>query len=110
MAKKSGGHVAAKAPFDFEAQDISISKLLLDPNNYRFLDGKKFKKKAANRFHEESVQTRLSKSLSSTMSSTNLSTRSSPMATFRWSASSSFLIPRNQAFSWWWRETAGWQR
>jgi ParB-like chromosome segregation protein Spo0J len=56
MAKKSGGHVAAYAPFDFEAQDISVSKLLLDPNNYRFLDGKKFKKKAANRFHEESVQ------------------------------------------------------
>jgi hypothetical protein len=56
MAKKSAGHVAANAPFDFEAQDISISKLLLDPNNYRFLDGKKFKKKAANRFHEESVQ------------------------------------------------------
>ena len=27
-----------------------------DPNNYRFLDGKKFKKKAANRFHEESMQ------------------------------------------------------
>ena len=56
MAKKSGSHVATNAPFDFEAQDISISKLLLDPNNYRFLDGKKFKKKAANRFHEESVQ------------------------------------------------------
>jgi hypothetical protein len=56
MAKKSGGHVAKSAPFDFEARDISISKMLLDPNNYRFLDGKEFKKKAANRFHEESVQ------------------------------------------------------
>jgi hypothetical protein len=47
---------AAKAPFDFDAQDIDLSKLLLDPNNYRFLDRRKFKKKAANRFHEDSVQ------------------------------------------------------
>ena len=46
----------AAKPFDFEPRDISISKLLLDPNNYRFLDRKKFKKKAATRFHEESVQ------------------------------------------------------
>ena len=57
MANKSGSKpTEARAPFDFDAQDISISKLLLDPNNYRFLDRKKFKKKAANRFHEESVQ------------------------------------------------------
>jgi hypothetical protein len=47
---------AAKAPFDFEARDIALSKLLLDPNNYRFLDRKKFKKKAATRLHEDSVQ------------------------------------------------------
>ena len=46
----------ANKPFDFLGQDISISKLLLDPNNYRFLDRKTFKKKAANRFHEMSVQ------------------------------------------------------
>jgi ParB-like chromosome segregation protein Spo0J len=46
----------ARAPFEFEGQDISVSKLLLDPNNYRFLDRKKFKKKATNRSHEESVQ------------------------------------------------------
>jgi hypothetical protein len=46
----------SKAPFDFEAQDIPVAKLLLDPNNYRFLDRRKFKKKAATRFHEESVQ------------------------------------------------------
>lgn len=57
MDKKSAGQKArVTAPFDFEAHDISVSKLLLDPNNYRFLDRKKFKKKAANRFHEESVQ------------------------------------------------------
>lgn len=46
----------ASAPFEFDAKNISISKLLLDPNNYRFLDRRKFKKKAFNRFHEDSVQ------------------------------------------------------
>jgi len=59
MAKKSSRQAAtsgAKAPFEFEGQDISVSNLLLDPNNYRFLDRKKFKKKAANRSHEKSVQ------------------------------------------------------
>jgi hypothetical protein len=57
MAKKTVDQAApVKAPFDFEAQDISVSKLLLDPNNYRFLDRKKFKKKSANRFHEDLVQ------------------------------------------------------
>jgi len=57
MATKSGEYGAKqKAPFDFEAQEISISKLLLDPNNYRFLDRRKFKKKASNRFHEDLVQ------------------------------------------------------
>src|ERR1035437_3040755 len=56
MKNKSAGQPPTKTTFDFEAQDISVSKLLLDPNNYRFLDRKKFKKKAANRFHEESVQ------------------------------------------------------
>src|SRR5579863_2524454 len=45
-----------QAPFDSEPKDIAVSKLLLDPNNYRFLDRKKFKKKAATRFHEDSVQ------------------------------------------------------
>ena len=59
MAKISPSHTAAagtQAPFEFEGQDISVSKLLLDPNNYRFLDRRKFKKKAAKRSHEESVQ------------------------------------------------------
>lgn len=61
MVEKKSGQAASlktapKAPFDFEPQDIELSKLLLDPNNYRFLDRKKFKKKAATRFHEESVQ------------------------------------------------------
>jgi hypothetical protein len=59
MAKPTSVYDAggeAKAPFAFTAQDVRISRLLLDPNNYRFLDRRKFKKKAANRFHEESVQ------------------------------------------------------
>lgn len=59
MAKKVLSQVPAtdkQAPFEFEGEDISVSKLLLDPNNYRFLDRKKFKKKATNRSHEESVQ------------------------------------------------------
>jgi hypothetical protein len=44
------------ASFGFKPDDININKLLLDPNNYRFLDRKKFKKKAGNRFHEDAVQ------------------------------------------------------
>src|SRR5438093_408227 len=59
MAKKVASQAPetdAQAPFEFEGEDISVSKLLLDPNNYRFLDRKKFKKKATNRSHEESVQ------------------------------------------------------
>ncbi len=58
MAKTAGKHGGGtgKLPFEFDAQEISVSKLLLDPNNYRFLDRRKFKKKATNRFHEESVQ------------------------------------------------------
>ena len=57
MAINQGGHaVPTKTPFDFEPQDISVSKLLLDPNNYRFLDRRKFKKKSANRFHDITVQ------------------------------------------------------
>jgi len=61
MPAKSSNHgttprKVAKAPFESEAREISLSKLLLDPNNYRFLDRKKFKKKASIRFHEDSVQ------------------------------------------------------
>lgn len=47
---------APNAPFESEPKDLDVSKLFLDPNNYRFLDRRKFKKKAASRFHEESVQ------------------------------------------------------
>ncbi|MBV8125896.1 MAG: hypothetical protein JO370_17690, partial [Paucibacter sp.] len=43
-------------PFDFQAVDVPIGKILLDPNNYRFWDQKKFKKNVVTRFHEERVQ------------------------------------------------------
>lgn len=43
-------------PFAFSPQDIELAKLLLDPNNYRFLDKKKFKKRVITRAHEDSVQ------------------------------------------------------
>jgi hypothetical protein len=61
MARKSRGEItsatnSSKAQFESELRNINLSKLLLDPNNYRFLDGRKFKKKAAMRFHEPSVQ------------------------------------------------------
>jgi len=57
MATKPDGHAApARTPFDFEPQDISVSRLLLDPNNYRFLDRRKFKKRSSNRFHDRTVQ------------------------------------------------------
>jgi ParB-like chromosome segregation protein Spo0J len=49
--------------FDFQAQEVRVDRLLLDPNNYRFLDRRKFKKKAATRFHEETVQTATLESL-----------------------------------------------
>lgn len=57
-AKRAGTppSAPAKTPFEFEPKNIQLSKLLLDPNNYRFLDRNKFKKKAANRFHEVTVQ------------------------------------------------------
>lgn len=42
--------------FTFDAKELALDTLLLDPNNYRFLNGKKFKKKVATRFHEKPVQ------------------------------------------------------
>ena len=71
MVKKSSSRThsrssAPQAPFESEARNIAVSKLLLDPNNYRFLDRKKFKKKAATRFHEDSVQRATIESLEQT--------------------------------------------
>jgi hypothetical protein len=64
--KSSSDKSDSKAPFDFEPKEISVAKLLLDPNNYRFLDRKKFKRKALNRFHEDSVQRATLESLEQT--------------------------------------------
>lgn len=47
---------SAVSAFDFKADEVPLKNLLLDPNNYRFWDHKKFKKKVNNRFHEEKVQ------------------------------------------------------
>jgi ParB-like chromosome segregation protein Spo0J len=44
--------------FKFDSRDIPIDNLLLDPNNYRFLDSPGYKKKASSRFHEDKVQQR----------------------------------------------------
>jgi predicted CopG family antitoxin len=42
---------------NFEAKDISLADLLLDPNNYRFLDNRDYKRKPKNRYASEKVQT-----------------------------------------------------
>jgi hypothetical protein len=55
-SKQSGPRQTGSAAFQFESSEIKIDKLLLDPNNYRFLDTKKFKKRVSTRFHEDSVQ------------------------------------------------------
>ncbi|SHM61578.1 hypothetical protein SAMN02787076_01716 [Rhizobacter sp. OV335] len=57
MASSSKTANTTTSPFDFQSADVAIEKILLDPNNYRFWDQKKFKKKVVTRFHEEKVQT-----------------------------------------------------
>jgi hypothetical protein len=42
--------------FSFKNLDIEVKKLLLDPNNYRFLDNRTFKKRIKTKFHLEGVQ------------------------------------------------------
>lgn len=41
---------------NFRSIDIPIADLLLDPNNYRFLDNPNFKKKIKTKFHDAGVQ------------------------------------------------------
>ena len=55
-AKQVGLRQTQSSAFQFDSKDIDIDKMLLDPNNYRFLDVRKFKKRVSTRFHEESVQ------------------------------------------------------
>jgi len=40
----------------FKPVTAEIKNLLLDPNNYRFLDNPDYKKRLANRYHDDSVQ------------------------------------------------------
>lgn len=40
----------------FRSKDIEIEKLLLDPNNYRFLDNPNYKKKIKTKYHLDNVQ------------------------------------------------------
>jgi hypothetical protein len=47
----------ASSPFQFTAEELPVTRLLLDPNNYRFWDHRRFKRKVSNRFHEQKVQT-----------------------------------------------------
>jgi len=56
MATSSKVAKTSVSPFEFQSVDVPIAKILLDPNNYRFWDQKKFKKKVVTRFHEEKVQ------------------------------------------------------
>ena len=39
-----------------KAKEIEVSRLLLDPNNYRFLDNPNYKKKLRGKYHVEAVQ------------------------------------------------------
>ena len=40
----------------FKYKDIKIDKILLDPNNYRFLDLPQWRRRVVTRFHQPSVQ------------------------------------------------------
>ncbi len=40
----------------FQRKTLRLTELLLDPNNFRFLDNPNFKKRVVNRFHNQSVQ------------------------------------------------------
>src|SRR2546425_2481211 len=55
MAKESNSAKADKK-FSFKAIDIEVKDLLLDPNNYRFIDNPSYKKKIKTKYHLVSVQ------------------------------------------------------
>jgi ParB-like chromosome segregation protein Spo0J len=50
------GESRVSGKLEFATDDVAVKKLLLDPNNYRFLDEPLFKRKAANKYHVLSVQ------------------------------------------------------
>ena len=43
-------------PLSFLSKDIDTEDLLLDPNNYRFLDNPNYKKKLRGKYHLPNVQ------------------------------------------------------
>jgi len=43
---------------EYNTMEVSLDQLLLDPNNYRFLDMEEYRKAAQNRIHEAAVQNR----------------------------------------------------
>ena len=45
-----------REPFTFKNIDVALNNLLLDPNNYRFLDNPGYKPKIKTRFHVPTVQ------------------------------------------------------
>ncbi len=47
---------SASKKITFKAAELDIANVLLDPNNYRFLDNRNFKKKIKTRFHDKAVQ------------------------------------------------------
>jgi hypothetical protein len=42
--------------FTFASKDIALDHLLLDPNNYRFLDNPSYKRKLSTKYHLPDVQ------------------------------------------------------
>jgi len=40
----------------FKPIEVEVKHLLLDPNNYRFLDNPEYKKRLVNRYHYDLVQ------------------------------------------------------
>src|SRR5256885_16452067 len=48
--------LAHSIPMKFESRDIALDDLLLDPNNYRFLDNTDYKPKPQNRYASDKVQ------------------------------------------------------
>lgn len=53
---KSPGLSKGDNRFKFKSRDIDLDALILDPNNYRFLDNPNYKKKIKTKYHQENVQ------------------------------------------------------
>jgi ParB-like nuclease domain len=53
---KQKADLKKRPPFAFTSQDVELTDLLLDPNNYRFIDNPLYKKKIKTKYHVQSVQ------------------------------------------------------